>query len=353
MCRAPLVSVVCAVLAVSSAKSHAANVTVEPIGIDEGNVTALLERTSQYYIDAMRSLIGDRYKDEYRALRWEALETAMNRATVARLEYRFMLDGEPTVRVYHAMSGQPLSSIASSIFEGETPPGTPTSPGSPIDASDVDLMAAASEPIDYAVTDAQDAAYFTGFEDTDVRAAVLASEDSVLGAFYVDGANTSLDAEFKALRAIESDMKHGIVPRGGSIRGAIGGATCGSCRYAMRSVSDTYGIDIRISQMFGSLPRAQQNALLASGRARLKGPLLMDATTNGPLLARDVLSRARETQVRQSLSPRAMGRSFKGMPWRQRSFRLGPPRLPRVSEGAGDDPGLPNPDVNEAPQRRC
>jgi hypothetical protein len=351
MRHASLTALAGVLLAASSPASRALEVVIEPIGVDEGNVTALLERTGQYYVDAMRTLITERYKDEYQALRWEALESAMNRATVARLEYHFQRNGLHAIRVYHAMGGQPLGSLATSVFEGPTPPGTPTSPGVPLDP---EASLVASDPIDYVAMDAADTAYFSGFDEVEVRAAVLPPEGSVLESFHIEETNTALHPEFKALRAIENDLKNGIVAPGGSIRGAIGGATCGSCRYAMRGFSKTYDVDIRISQMFGSLPRQEQRKLIESGRARLKGPLLVDANTDAPLLARDVLARSRESQVRQSLSPRAMGRSFKGMSWRKNSFRLGPIRLPRVSEGSsGGEATTPNPDVSETAPARC
>src|SRR5260370_26162452 len=82
--------------------SRAGVVELGRVTLDEGNVTALLETTSQYYVDAMRALIDERYRDDYRAIRWEALEDAMRDAPVARFEYRFEINGVPRVRIYHA-----------------------------------------------------------------------------------------------------------------------------------------------------------------------------------------------------------------------------------------------------------
>lgn len=334
----------CVLMAVSSATVRATNVTIEPIGVNEGNATALLERSSQYYIDAMRALILERFKDEYWAIRWETLESTMRNQTLARLEYHFERNGLPAIRVYHAMGGPPLSSMAKSAFNGPTPAGTPTSPGS---TGEPETWTTSADSIDYVAADASDTAFFTGFDEVDVRGRILPTQGSVLEAFHVEGSNAALDPEFKALAAIENDLREGVVPRGGMIRGAIGGATCGSCRHAMRLFSEAYDVDVRVSQMFSSLPRIRQRALLASGEARLRGLLLVDARTGAPLLARDVLARARDAQIRQSLSPRAMGRSFKGMARRNNSFRLGPMRLQRVSEGASGNESPPNPDVGE------
>jgi hypothetical protein len=105
----------------------------------------------------------------------------------------------------------------------------------------------------------------------------------------------------------------------------------------MKRFADTYALDLRLTQVFPSMPRAAQSELIASGSARLRGNLLVDAISDRPLLATDLLRGAREGQIRRSLSPRALGRSFKGTPWAQRSFRLNPPRLSRVSEGSSEE----------------
>ncbi|HXP00302.1 MAG TPA: hypothetical protein VN813_07355 [Luteibacter sp.] len=340
-------------LFLAAPRSHAGAVTVGNIGLDEGNTAALLESTSQYYVDAMRTLISDRYRDDYRAIRWEMLETALKEAQVARVEYRFVVNGETYIRVYHALGGRPLSAMAQAAFGGTTPAGTPGSPAAPLDADWQDATPTASgEAIDYAAMDAEDSALYSGFNTTNLRARILAPEPSVLEPFYVDGADRALDPEFKALRAIEHDLKNKVMPSGGTVRGIIGGSTCSSCRHTMQGLAESYDIDIHLTQMFGTLPRAEREALIASGRARLRGPQLVDNLSNRPILARDVLADAREQQVRRALNPSSLDRSFKGMPWRPRSFRLGPMHRPHGIE-TGEDTPTPNPDAGELPPPRC
>lgn len=333
--------------------TRAASVTVVHIGLEEGNTTALLEATSQYYVDAMRALISERYKDEYLAIRWEMLESAMTEAPVARLEYRFVVDGETRIRVYHAMGGRPLGAVAQSVFQGATPAVTPGSPDDSLDEEwwETSPSAEAAE-VDLVAMDAEDAALYKGFSTTNIRARILPRETSVLQSFRVDGVDRALDPEFKALRAIEHDLQAGAMPSGGSIRGIVGGATCGSCRYSMKTLADTYDVDIHVTQMFGSLPTAEKEALIASGTARLRGQQLVSSEGGRPLLARDVLASSREQQVKRALTPASLNRSFKGIPWRPRSFRLGPMRMPRVSENAADRP-LPNADAAELPPPSC
>jgi hypothetical protein len=334
-------------ISIASPMSTAGVVELGRVTLDEGNVTALLEVTSQFYVDAMRALIDERYRDDYRAIRWESLEDVMRDTPVARLEYRFEVNGVPTVRVYHAMGGRPLGSVAKSIFEGPTRPGTPETPLSPMDSEGEEgVQARRMSSVDEVAVDVADARFYAGFDETNFRAPVLADDESVLDAFVVEGRGRALDPEFKALRAIERDLQNGTLPRGGRIYGSVSEISCTSCEYAMERFADTYAVDIRVAQVFPSMPRKAQTDLVASGSARMRGSMLVDAVSERPLLATDLLRGAREGQIRRALSPRVMGRDFKGTPWARRSFRLNPIRLPRVSESSAE--GSPPPRLRGA-----
>lgn len=342
------------ITSIASPTSAAGVVELGRVTLDEGNVTALLEVTSQFYVDAMRALIDERYRDEYRAIRWEALEDAMRGAPVARLEYRFTLNGVPQVRIYHAMGGRPLGSVAKSIFEGPTRPGTPDTPVSPMDSEGEEAsLTRRMSSVDEVAVDVADSRFYTQFDETNVRASVLAEDESVLDAFVVEGKGRAFDPEFKALRTIEQDLRSGAVPRGGSIYGSVSEIACTSCEYAMERFANTYAIDIRLAQVFPSMPRAAQAELIASGKARLRANLLVDTINERPLLATDLLRGAREGQIRRSLSPRAMGRSFKGTPWARGSFRLNPIRLPRVSESSSEGSPPPRRRAPKDPAAGC
>jgi hypothetical protein len=276
----------------------------------------------------------------------------MRGASVARLEYHFTLNGFPNIRVYHAMAGRSLSTVARSIFEGPTRPGTPDSPYGPVDSEDEfatpTLPVAEEEAIDLA-----DSRFYTGLAEFEARAPVKARGASVLDAFMVADRDRLFDPEFKALRSIEKDLQAGVIPRGGSIRGSVSELVCTSCEQAMKRFADSYAIDIRLAHLYPSARGAGLDKLIASGKARMRANLLVDATTDQPLLAADLLRGAREGQIRRSLSPRAMGRSFKGMPWSRRSFRLGPVRLPRVSEGSSEGSPPARPRIPKDPAAGC
>lgn len=357
MRRAALATLALSLLSVAAAPCcRAGSVTVDNIGLDEGNTTSLLEATSQYYVDAMRALIGERYKDEYSAIRWEILEGAMKEAQVARLEYRFVVNGEKRIRVYHALGGRPLGTMARFAFEGPTPAVTPSDPFEPTDEAwtTTSSPSASAEAAEFAAVDAGDSVFYTGFNETNIRSRILPRTPSALEPFPVEGVERAWDPEFKALRAIEHDIQTNIVPRGGSVRGITGGSTCGSCRHAMQAMAKAYDIDIHLTQMFGSLPRAEREALLSAGTAKLRGTRLVSHDGGRPLLARDVLFEARELQVRRHLNPSSLQRSFKGIPWRPRSFRLGTLPLPRIREASSEsEPASPNADATELSPPPC
>ncbi|SEN40811.1 hypothetical protein SAMN02800694_3395 [Luteibacter sp. UNCMF331Sha3.1] len=346
--------VVCSALT-AGATARAGTVTVETVIEDDGNVSALIEATSQRFVDAMRVLIDERYKDEYRAIRWEDLDTAMRRSRIARVAYRYTVGTEVRTRVYHAMSGEPLGAMASAAFEGPTRPNTPTTPDSGDDHSPPQSPAPPpEEAIARRVSiDAGDERLFSGLDEVDVRARALPFDDSRLTPYMLDGRDASLDAEYKALRQLETDIRAGVVPAGGQVSGIVDGPVCGSCRGAFQQFSEAYGADVRMTQMFASVTRGDEARLLQSGRARMKGRLLVDVDTGRPLLAYDAINASREAQVRRALSPRSMNRSFKGASWRQRSFRLSAP-LPRISERSPDGRPLPsNPDVAQPTPPGC
>ena len=330
-----------------------AGVAFDTVGLDEGNAAALLEATSRYYVDAMHKLLSEKYRGEYRAIRWEHLETSLSEARLARFEYRYTINGVARVRVYHAMSGEPLSLVAKSVFEGPTPATTPTSG----DFEDWDIEADTNPGLDIeeaALRDLEDDAFYTGFDATDVRARIVSLDGSVLTPFAVPGEHGQLDAEMKILGTIERDIGNGTLPAGGKIQGFVNGMTCSSCRLGMRNLATKHGLDIRVSQFYRTLPAEEEEAAVASGSARLRAGVLVDTASGRPLVASDVLAAARKAQIRQVLSPRSMDRSFKGMLWRRRSFQLMPPQLPSVSESPETRPSyLRNPDVGEPPPPQC
>jgi hypothetical protein len=313
----------------------AGTVTSDAIALDEGNVTALLENTSQRFVDAMQRLVTDGYRDEYSARRWEAVETHLSEERVARLEYRFGSNGNEGVRIYHAMGGEPLGTFAQETFHGPSrPPSTTSSEASSGGEEDPDVRA--SRINGYASQDMDDARWFTEDDGLHVRAGIQRLESSAFHPYEINGGDRALDPEFKALATLERDITEGAVPRGGSIRLLVSAETCTSCQYAFAAAARAYDVDIQVTRIVPAVAPIEQRALISSGTARLKGPRLVDVTTGRPLLAADNLAAARVAQVRQALSPNAMQRRFRGISWVPRAFReAAPPAEPTVPNERG------------------
>ena len=308
--------------------TRAGDVTLETLSLDEGNSSAMLEATSQRYIDAMRRVVATHWPDAYSARRWETLESSMANMPVARLEYRYVLGGVESTRVYHAMGGPPLGSLAKEAFEG------PSQVSSPESLNEFDFDAGANPAArtarldGYAEQDAADASLFAEDDAINVRARIRPLQTSAFRPYETEGMDAALDPEFKALAELEHDVLSGAVPRGGSARLLVSTETCRSCRYAFDAAARTYEVDLRIVRMLPSLPPADVSRLVAEGTARLKGLRLVHPSSGRPLLAADILAGAREAQVRQSLSPAPMRRQLRGVSWEARTFRLDVSREP-------------------------
>jgi hypothetical protein len=323
-------------IAVATApRCFAGVVTSDVVTLDEGNVTALLENTSQRFVDAMQRLVSNSYRDEYSARRWEAVETHLSDEPVARLEYRFASNRNEGVRIYHAMGGEPLGTFAQETFHGPSRPASTTSSHASSDGEvDPDVRAARIDG--YASQDMDDARWFAEDDGLHVRARTQRLEGSAFHPYEINGGDRALDPELKALATLERDIAQGAVPRGGSIRLLVSGETCTSCQYAFAAAARTYDVNLHVTRIVSAVAPVEQRALVSNGTARLKGLRLVDATNGRPLLAADNLAAARAAQVRQALSPTAMQRRLRGISWIPRTFReAAPPAEPTVPNAPG------------------
>lgn len=321
--------------------------------IDEGNVVPLLEASSQRHVDAMRAIVSARYSGLHSARRWETIEAHVRDSAVARVEYRVVERGAMRIRTYHAIAGESLSRVAAHAFTGDTPPGTPSTPGSSAFPSadewsdsdhEEDSTRQGVSDEDLAAGEAADDPFYTGFDDTELRAPFRPTRRSIMQPYWHDGRYHGLDAEQKVLRAIEDDILDGIVPRGGQVVGLLSSMVCHTCRRPIERMAEAYDLDIRLTEMSPSIPSPLRNALIDSGKARMKGLKLVDAQSGRALGAFDALAGARDAQVRRSLSPAAMDRATSGMDWQRRSFRLGAPRPRRITEGSSASDSPPHDD---------
>lgn len=314
-----------ACLSVTGMQASATVLVVDSITANEGFAVPLLEATSQRYVDAMRSIIAERFQGEYGAMAWERMEEHMRHARVARFEYRYTdAGGRSATRIYHAMDGEPLGSLANRMFND--PQEAVLLDGDSDDEwTDYDVE---PDPIDEDALvrmEANDSRLFPGLDGDNVRAPFQTVQGSAMSTGHMDGIYRGFDAEFKALRSIELDIASGAVAStDGKVTGIISGGVCGVCRFAGETFATSQRIPVAITQVFRGIPDSERQALIASGKARVVRGTLIDTATARPWLASDALAGAREAQVRKALTPVAVERARDGRLLQGRRFRLGP-----------------------------
>ncbi|KAG9614268.1 hypothetical protein KCV01_g609, partial [Aureobasidium melanogenum] len=261
-------------------------------------VAALMEDTSQRYVDAMLRIVRERHPGPHGVRHWEALENLMSTQPIARLEYRYKRNGTEMLRTYDGMNGGPLSQNASDILEGAVLPGTPDS----LESFDEWASAPPLDTERLARVDIDEDRYFSD-EEARKRARILPEKDSVMRPYAIDGSQRALDAEFKVTRQLENDILAGTVPRGGRVSLYTTNTLCNSCETSLKTVSSAYDLDMRVTLMRQRLSPAERSQLLSSGQVRSRGTTLIRNDSGRPYLASDVVANARERQVKRILTP--------------------------------------------------
>jgi hypothetical protein len=155
--------------------------------------------------------------------RFTIFHNALTRATYAAFEYTYRQDGRQRTRIYYAMSGQ-----------DNLPTGLPR---------------ATRSLASYIVEDS-----------TRVHAYVSDQDNSAIVATQIEGENSSRiharDAELKALRSIERDIKRRAVTSGGSIHAFISQPMCDSCEHALHRFAEIYDVDVNVVHLEADLSAA-------------------------------------------------------------------------------------------------
>jgi hypothetical protein len=244
-----------AALALAPTLTWAGFVNIEP---GEGNVPALLLQDAVTYTDAMRNAVIRIDEAILSPGRRDALNLVRNKvrgATLARLEYTYIEDGKPKTRIYHARSGHSLeSTIRTAGKKKGNASGSETS--NPDSSAGSDRGTAGDSPEEIAA-DAAEAEYYPADTDVDVRAPKLPPEGSVLEPVEIrpgEGLIHAWDAELKALRKIESDIKRELVPEGGTVTGYVSKTVCESCRRAVETFANEFKADVNIYELVEKAP---------------------------------------------------------------------------------------------------
>lgn len=213
-------------LAMAGTAAVASAQQVEYIPVDDADsavVAELSDTFTRYAYSVDRWLKVESPREPHLTQRnvFSSFESGFKRATVARLEYTFPVEGGTATRVYHAMSGvEPDEAFARLL---STKDGVSPKPLSPVADQ---------------------------FRNTrwDVRAnGVGESESELHAAETADGLDHSADAELKAFRALERDLKEGKVAAGGQLRVRVSKIPCESCRKVFAKFADHFGMSAEIA----------------------------------------------------------------------------------------------------------
>jgi hypothetical protein len=155
--------------------------------------------------------------------RFTTFHEALTRATYAAFEYTYQQDGRQRTRIYYAMSGQ------------DNPP--------------TGLPPASRSMASYMVED-----------HTRVHAYISDQDQSAIVSTQLEGENSSRiharDAELKALRTIERDIRRRAVTSGGSIHAFISQPMCDSCEHALHRFAEIYDVDVNVNHLEADMSAA-------------------------------------------------------------------------------------------------
>lgn len=181
-------------------------VVVVNVGGDGGETVGMLRESYDFHMERVSSVV----KANASTLTTQDLERLANRwmrATVARFEYTYVTGRRSSTVVYHALSGREATEILGvqgSSIEHEVTRHTVHRPVSAIRMPGSQL--------------------------------VLPAEGHLL------------DAEVKGLRALERDIRGGVIPGGGRLKVWASQPVCASCRALVDSFESTLAIDTTIYQ---------------------------------------------------------------------------------------------------------
>ncbi|KAF1008192.1 MAG: hypothetical protein GAK28_01171 [Luteibacter sp.] len=148
---------------------------------------------------------------------------AMVSATYGAFEYTYTKDGVRNTRIYYAMSGR--DDPPTGLPSGHTP-----------------------------------MANFIAQDSTRIHAYIGANDQSAIRWTEIETDaipdQHRRDAELKAVRTIERDIRSGVVTRGGRLQAFVSQPMCDSCEHVMHEFERIYGADIQVNYLEGNLSPA-------------------------------------------------------------------------------------------------
>lgn len=221
---------------------------------DERNiVTAPLIDAFRFHAEAaavwyLQQLNGDAVS----RARFERFSVPFVGATFGAFEYTYLRDGVRQTRIYYAMSGR------DEPFTAMPPATTPMS-------------------------------HFIAQDSTRIHAYLDPQDVTTLVATEIEGDHSEgqhrRDAELKALRTIERDIRRGTVTRNGRLQAYVSQPMCDSCEHLMHRFGALYDVDINVSYLEGDMSVAYRQFRLMMERymdtllARVRHPSIDTATS--------------------------------------------------------------------------
>ncbi|GAA0915072.1 hypothetical protein GCM10009552_32560 [Rothia nasimurium] len=255
-----------------SSTSRAQVIDIQP---GSGNIAGILAEDAAIYASAMRqgilaldpvvtqkdgkSVLGRNNRNFLNKIQANA-----QKATLSRITYE---DPAGKTISVHARSGKPITRIISGIAAAPVSADGSGSTGATSDGATTD-GAYASEADDIAL-DATESAWYPPDTDSDVRALILSSDDSIVEASAeTAGPNIGKvihgsDAELKSLRKLEQLINEGRVARGGQLTGYVSKTVCHSCRRAFSEFSNEYNVNGKMYYL-NETPDVSDDALKSS-----------------------------------------------------------------------------------------
>jgi len=203
------------------------------VQVGSGNVAAILEKETELHLNAVRQAVLARPWFVGERTFMSRLQKQLWDSTIARIDYTYTTpDGASVTRSYHARSGRSIGGTIDDISGNSSSSGSSSSGSGSgnLTANDIDIR-----------MDIDEGGYYPRDTLEDVRVRNLNPRGSTVQVANADYRRVR-DAELKAFRHIEHDIRQGAVPEGGRITGYVSQPPCDSCANVIRNFGEQFHV---------------------------------------------------------------------------------------------------------------
>lgn len=245
------------ILATVAGGAHA---TIEQLPGAGFHAGALLDDAEQF-TNAMVNFSIDHEAGEFSGKAIDRLRRVAKTATLARFEYTWEAAGQTHTIVVHSRSGQPIETILG--------PRNGSGSGS-------ESFTWSEEQVN---RELGEVAYYPRMQGH-LRGTAQYDEESELQATTRAGEREGTaagDAEFKALRTLEAEIKAGRIPRGGTLLGTVSKKICPSCSTNFGRFSEAYDVHGKVYYL---LEAREQEAAIALASSPAEEHLIRESVVS-------------------------------------------------------------------------